>query len=48
MCESHDDRTHNEGMRWVAKVDVELLIRNHEKNRSGGSYFEFNEPKHSS
>ena len=32
----------------MAAIDLELLFRNNEKNRWGGGYFEFSEPKASS
>ena len=46
MCVSRqpDERRRDE----VAAIDLELSFRNNEKNRWGGDYFEFKEPKPSS
>ena len=38
-------RLDKRGRYEVAAVDLELLFRNCGKNRWGGGYFEFNEPK---
>ena len=38
-------RLDKKGRNEVASIDLEPLLRNNEKNRRGGEYFEFDEPK---
>ena len=41
-------RPDKRGRDEVAAIDIQRFLRNYERNRWGGGYFEFNEPKPSS